>query len=528
MSSSAAPLSQDPVSTFPAAWRSRYWTFASHALTVCILVNAAYFAGYPLFGKSPWMTYEEDDFFYYLKIADNLAHGFGSTFNGIVHTNGYHPLWLALLTLVVRISSAPHVVLLFLALAIFSSIAATYFLCRRIFACHVDNPLLKNALAGSIAIYSSHLYDGGMEIILTIPLVLAVVIVYQESQLWLPRLMPAFGFGLLLSALCLSRLDTTLIVALLATATLMHPALRARLGSQQIAGVMLGFVPVPLYLLSNHLLFHTWMPVSGMAKQLKSSHLPAWQAWRGLLTFGEVPHICLILIAIVILPLVYRRLTSTQQVIYPILLVFPFFYIFVLSCLSDWPLSLWYFYSLRVAVCISLAIFLLYGTTSRLLNYSWVVIILALLVSAQAIRNQRSTNFGLAMYYPNAVSVRDFAITHPGTYAMGDRAGLVGYLISAPVVHTEGLVMDRDFLTLIRKRTPLKEVFARYHVRYYVVATYEPITACFHAVEPLWAGPDSPHMEDDFCQPPVARFAYYSGQTVIFDLDQNRAAIAKP
>lgn len=39
-----------------------------------------------------------DDAFYYFGIARNLAAGRGSTFDGVVPTNGYHPLWLLVCT----------------------------------------------------------------------------------------------------------------------------------------------------------------------------------------------------------------------------------------------------------------------------------------------------------------------------------------------------------------------------------------------------------------------------------------------
>lgn len=39
-----------------------------------------------------------DDSFYYLEIGRNLAHGLGSTFDGLQPTNGYHPLWMAAVT----------------------------------------------------------------------------------------------------------------------------------------------------------------------------------------------------------------------------------------------------------------------------------------------------------------------------------------------------------------------------------------------------------------------------------------------
>lgn len=39
-----------------------------------------------------------DDAYYYFTIARNLAAGRGPTFNGFDRTNGFHPLWLAVLS----------------------------------------------------------------------------------------------------------------------------------------------------------------------------------------------------------------------------------------------------------------------------------------------------------------------------------------------------------------------------------------------------------------------------------------------
>ena len=38
--------------------------------------------------------YAQDDFFYYLKIADQILAGHGISFDGLHATNGFHPLWL--------------------------------------------------------------------------------------------------------------------------------------------------------------------------------------------------------------------------------------------------------------------------------------------------------------------------------------------------------------------------------------------------------------------------------------------------
>src|SRR5688572_5154194 len=39
-----------------------------------------------------WFT--RDDAYYYFKVAQNISEGYGSTFDRINPTNGYHPLWM--------------------------------------------------------------------------------------------------------------------------------------------------------------------------------------------------------------------------------------------------------------------------------------------------------------------------------------------------------------------------------------------------------------------------------------------------
>jgi hypothetical protein len=116
-----------------------------------------------------------------------------------------------------------------------------------------------------------------------------------------------------------------------------------------------------------------------------------------------------------------------------------------------------------------------------------------------------------------ARNVQQFAATHPGIYAMGDRSGQVAYLLPDPMIQLEGLMMDRSYLDYLRHQTPLKSVLAAYHARYYIATEYG-ITPCFKAVEPFQAGVHSDHLRDQFCNPPVAVFPEGKLQTVIFDL----------
>ncbi len=49
-----------------------------------------------------------DDSFFYLQVGRNFALGHGSTFNGLMPTNGYHPLWMLLCAAVYRVFPESH------------------------------------------------------------------------------------------------------------------------------------------------------------------------------------------------------------------------------------------------------------------------------------------------------------------------------------------------------------------------------------------------------------------------------------
>jgi hypothetical protein len=508
---------------------SLYETLAAHAITLCVVIAAIP----TTLGKKNWMLYVEDDFFYYLKTAKNLAHGLGSTFS-VVPTNGYHPLWLMLIAAVSRLPSngSELSVRIFLSVAFFISTLLTYFLSRLLLPALNTKPLLTNALAALIALSAFRLYLGEMEVILTVPLVLAVALAYQSDRLWDGGFWPSAWFGLLLSAMFLSRLDTSLIILMLTIATVANPKLRFRIRYRQIGGTFVGFSPAVLYLVSNQVYFHTWLPISGTSKQLKSNHLPSWPAWHSLLKNGtNFLMVLVVLVAILIIPRIYRKLTAPQQVIYLVLTTFPFVYVLVLSCLSDWPLWSWYLYSLRPALCLSFAVFLLWRPTGRIFKNSVITALIAMGIPVLLYQWKHAPARVNEDIYATATEIRDFAVTHHGIYAMGDRSGTVGYLLSDPMIQTEGLVMDRDFLKLIQNKTPLRQALEQYHVRYYVYSREDPPSSgayisedppssgCYRAVEPRQAGPNSPHMVADFCQPPLATYVHGKWTNHIFDLD---------
>jgi hypothetical protein len=471
-----------------------------------------------------WVTFPEDDYFYYLKVAHEIASGHGSTFNGIVATNGYHPLWEATLAAVSRIAGtwhgSDHADAVFLATAIWLASLLTFALCYRLLRPRTASPLLATALALYIAIYSAHLYWGGMEVILSLPLLFAVALAFQRRELWQPRLLPAFFFGLLLSALVLSRLDTVIFLALLAVGVGISPQLRPQIHARQLLGVALGLLPVTAYLAWNHASFGTWLPVSGMAKQLKTTYALAPQPWQSLFgkTHKALLNLAPIFLGTLLWPFVRKAMDAPARILSASLLLFPWLYLFVLSLRSDWKLWDWYFYGLRTAVFAAFVVLLAWQPVGKPMVRAALTVLVVAAVCAQLVGLGHSNGGGRAMQEIDT-RVLAFAASHPGVYAMGDRAGLLGYELPDPLVQTEGLVMDRGFLELVRRQTPLEQALQRYNVRYYIATSPDLVGGCYQVAEPAQAGPSSPHMRARFCQPPLAQWRNSEGNdTMIFGL----------
>ncbi len=472
-----------------------------------------------------------DDFFYYLIVARNLATGHGSTFNGLVRTNGYHPLWLLLLTALCRVSMAPRWILGFVALTSVVAAIAVYALALRIFRMLGVHGWVPAVLAAYVALNSLDLFFYGMEVTLALPLALALC-VYVLG--WTPARRPRWwgGAGLLASALVLARLDSLLFVILLGCLLLIAPSVRGNITLRSAAWLAMGLLPLVAYFAFNRMHFGLWMPVSGLAKQLRWGYRPAPVIWYSVL---DVPRFAKLNLAVAIagvtlLPFVLRRFSPVARAVLSAMLLFPWLLVFVLSLRSDWEMWPWYYWIFRVGLCGGVALW--FGSAASIAAArvspeirrvaAWGPRAVAVVVALAAVVRAGTLAWipGQADFYQTAEEVHDFATTHPGIYAMGDRAGMTAYLLPYPVVQAEGLMMDRGFLLHVRRQDDLRTTLRDYGVRYYVATAWEPYTGCFHAVEPIDAGMDSPHMVSDFCKPPLLRTQHADIQTLIFDLDQ--------
>ena len=351
-------------------------------------------------------------------------------------------------------------------------------------------------------------------------------------------------YGLLCSAVVLSRLDAALFVALLGGFELFASGEIAATQRMRAAGAFLaGLLPLGFYFAINDTIFHTLMPVSGQVKQLRFSHVPSstpWvdgfvTGWTPLRVLLVLPVTCAVVFAVV---LMWRgrlrqndasRLESGHRPLVWALLCSPFVQLIVLCVVSDWVLPPWYLYTFVVAtlgVCLVLVsrrgrLEQAVSRAGAALSIGACAAVLLVFAVVQVLNSKRPDKLAYSVYFA-ARDLSGFAKTHPGIYAMGDHAGIPSLLIDQPIVQAEGLVMDLTYLSDIRQQRDLKNVLEGYDVRYYVVSNPTPVKGCLAAIEPAIAGPTSYVMRGVFCSAPVDHFFYNGRDTYVIDIERER------
>ncbi len=460
------------------------------------------------------MAYYADDFFYYLQIAHNLAGHGRSTFDGTTLTNGYHPLWL-LVVAAFYFCGGDQGVFAGVAVLTVAATASTYVIAQKFLSRHSINPLIAAFWAAWAALFTLSMDRTGMEVILTVPLLLSFLLfVDGENYLRSPRATAWAGF--LAALVILSRLDTVLLLVLYFIGLLLtqHRSLLLR----RVPWICLGLLPVFVYAATNLLFFGSLGPVSSSAKHLQPGYAFSAKTLETLFhPLGLVAMAFLIpALLLIAAGFLYGLFQRRQPVLFWVMLVFTPVYLAALSVSSDWGLWIWYRYPFIVSAIGGLLLLRsVFAGWSRARYILWgAAFVLCALFCVGLRKTPENTQI-----VDLAVQLKGFAAGHPGIYGMGDAAGTPAVLIGQPIVQLEGLVMDRKFLDNIRDQRNLLDVLKEYRVRYYVSTNAVALgNGCFDLSEPKVAGPRSPHMRATLCQPPAKFFRSGEYGAWIFDL----------
>jgi hypothetical protein len=205
-----------------------------------------------------------DDSYFYLQVAWNFARGMGSTFNTIMPTNGYHPLWMLLCAAVYKLVPSKTAGVHGIAVLITVLDVMMLWTVRR----------LTKQVAGDFWIVSFVLLipfcfqtqlgtEGGLSGVF-----LALLMFHAYAMSGDPTVRTALLFNLEAALAVLSRLDNIFIVGFVWVAIWIwlvregnEAGRRLQLMMLPIYGVLWG-----AYLGSNWIYFHTLQPISGILK----------------------------------------------------------------------------------------------------------------------------------------------------------------------------------------------------------------------------------------------------------------------
>jgi len=214
-----------------------------------------------------------DDAFYYFKIARNIVAGQGCTFDGIVPTNGFHPLWMVLMLPVFSIFPSDLETPMRVVLAGSGLLGcATLVLLYRVIRRHIGGGMEFVAVAVCLLPPVSSALINGLE---TGLLVFAITVLLWASYRFdlhapSPRPFRELSFGICLGLIALCRLDSVFVMISAVCLTIVFGVLRqisVRRCIIRLMAISAGFgVVFSPYCIWNMVRFGHIMPVSGAMK----------------------------------------------------------------------------------------------------------------------------------------------------------------------------------------------------------------------------------------------------------------------
>lgn len=249
------------------------WTYGFF-LGVSILTSAGYLYFF-LFGLQldALVALCSDDAFYYFKIARNIVHGQGCTFDGIAPTNGFHPAWMVCILPVFWLFPADLETPVRIVLAGNGLLcAATLILVYRLVHGYVAKGVGSVAVAACLLPNVLFAMTNGMETGLALCAVATLLWLCFRKRIHDPTAGPGLTvmFGLCLGVICLCRLDMVFLFVAAVLLALLDAVLHMtsfRASVARLAALGSGFaLVVSPYLIWNFAYFGHVMPVSGAIK----------------------------------------------------------------------------------------------------------------------------------------------------------------------------------------------------------------------------------------------------------------------
>jgi hypothetical protein len=505
----------------PWAWLQHH---ASALARLCVYVTAILVAA-PFFyhvahGSNAFLGLLEDDHYYYAIVADNLIRAGKLTYDGATTTNGFHPLWFAIVALL-RVLFGRFGPAFFVALTAVSVVAiVTSYELGRIFALRLGASRGTAVVASAAYSFGTgQLLTNGMECVIAVPLFLWLLIeLAQPGPVTVRR---AAKLGFISSLAILARLDIALLVPLfiIAFIVIVRPPI-ARFLRLFIAFCAAGLL-VPVYAITNFVLVGSPLPVSALAKRLITAPGFSIAYARGIAfgtMYGSTIGVVLPLGVLALLGIAWkdRGNQSVARFVCALTLVYAFMF-FGINALSSWIFFGWYAFPLVPATIVSIVCIVQRWGTVFSAKQQVAIATLALAVAPlqaaiYCVQHGPLGTVGDNTLVAMSYDLKDHLKGRHGLFAMGAIAGIATFVLDEPVLQLEGIVSDRNMVDHIKQEHDLAEVLREYGADYLIVSLAsvraQPRDGCYLVTQPNaeWAGKRTAKMRGEICSEPVEHF----------------------
>ncbi|HEX5316438.1 MAG TPA: hypothetical protein VFX22_07295 [Candidatus Kapabacteria bacterium] len=474
-------------------------------------------------GSLAYSIIPQDDFYYYYLTAKHFAASGFSSFDGIVPTNGYHPLWMLVLA---GLSFLAHgkdgTTFILMEVVQVLSAVATAALTLRLFRKLYGEQAWVPVISLFVALLLTVLIFLSMETVVVIPLFLLFSLTVLRTIKNISGARDALYCGLAGTLTVFARLDTMLAVGIVFLLLLFY-----RVKRNNIIAFLAGLSPIAAYLILNKFLFGGWLPVSAQVKELGSGLHFSLLPIEVIVTPRGSLYFLLTVIGFVLTLRGLRRSDPPSGVRF-FLFAFPLLFALVLALRLSWSVYVWYFYPFPISAGTAL-----FEIRERLHakpvafidRFAIPALALIIVVSASILYRDipgltehlnliESQTHAQPNIYAHAFGIKPFTDTHPGRYAMGDRAGLTAFLTGKPILQLEGLAADQALVDSIRSQADLLTVLKKYGVQYYIVSY--PLNE-FHEQDGDW-DLFEPHKQQSLPWMPMMHGRFYAPEVFRFPL----------
>lgn len=415
----------------------------------------------PIFGGPMILSISfTDDAYYYFVPAQNTALGFGSTFDQINSTNGYHPLWFVVLV-GLRVLAFWSDKTTFLMLVAILEIGLWMTSARLLWRILRETLSPTAALAG-IVFYMFPIFDPtfGLETTLLMAALAFGVWCIVSRKAW-------YWVALSLIVITLSRLDYAIFAAALGLTWAYQRPLK-----QVIAVISSSVVVVGLYFISNTLTFGHPFPVSAQIKTASTGFIGIPEPYKSHLSAALLAVIALVFR---LLPSIRRKNERDTLIPVYVALLLALSVHAVYMSLNSGGAQPWHTTPYGVVIALGvgyIAHYLLTYTPQLVKAITWgfMVIVFGLNMVMFVATYLPNNDFILIRLYHLAEWMNS-NLESDSRIALSD-SGIVGYFADATIINTDGLINSPEYVSALHTHDTCA-LFDQWHVGY--VAYINPI-----------------------------------------------------